>query len=136
MAVRVRRVPGQASGYVPGLCNIGADEIAHRRRAGHIGAAFTLGLFVVLLIVDMPPIVRLIVALPAAGAAAGYLQAWLRFCAAFGWWGVLNFGRRGRTESVADVHARARDRMRALQIGAASGLVGLLVGLLAVLWPG
>ena len=43
-------------------------------------------------------------------AAAGYLQAWLRFCAAFGLRGVFNFGPTGRQSSVADDAARRRDR--------------------------
>lgn len=135
MAAPSPRATIHEPGYVSGVCNIGADEIARRRRGGHLGALFTLAMFLVLVAVDVPPLVRFVVALPAAGAAAGYLQAWLKFCAAFGWLGVLNFGRRGRTERVNDPEARARDRLRALQIGAASAFVGVLVGLIAVLWP-
>jgi hypothetical protein len=135
LAGPVPRTAVAEPGYVPGVCNIGADEIARRRRGGHLGALFTLALFLVLVALGAPPLLRFLVALPAAGAAAGYLQAWLKFCAAFGWLGVLNFGRRGRTERVDDPAARARDRLRALQIGAASAVIGVLVGLIAVLWP-
>jgi hypothetical protein len=135
LAGPVPRTAVAEPGYVPGVCNIGADEIARRRRGGHLGALFTLALFLVLVALGAPPLLRFLVALPAAGAAAGYLQAWLKFCAAFGWLGVLNFGRRGRTERVDDPAARARDRLRALQIGAASAVVGVLVGLIAVVWP-
>ncbi|MDP9225284.1 MAG: hypothetical protein M3P18_15860 [Actinomycetota bacterium] len=135
LAVPPSRATIREPEYVPGVCNIGPDEIGRRRRSGHLGALFTLALFLVLLALGVPPLVRFVVALPAAGAAAGYLQAWLKFCAAFGWLGVLNFGRRGRTERVDDPAARARDRARALQIGAASAVVGVLVGLIAVLWP-
>ena len=121
--------------YRPGACNIGPAEIARRRRAGHVGllaAAVTLG---VLVAIGAPPAARLIVALPAAVAASGYLQARLRFCAGFGSRGVFNFGPLGQTHEVADGDARAQDRSKANQIGLASLAVGVAVGVLAVLLP-
>jgi hypothetical protein len=78
---------------------------------------------------------RLIVALPAAVSAAGYLQAWLRFCAAFGARGLSNFGPLGTIDRVAESTVRGRDRFRAFQIGVASVGFGLAVGLVAVLLP-
>jgi hypothetical protein len=121
--------------YRPGACNIGPAEIARRRRAGHVGllaAAVTLGALVA---IGSPPAARLIVALPAAVAASGYLQARLHFCAGFGSRGVFNFGPLGQTQEVADGDARAQDRSRANQIGLASLAVGVAVGVLAVLLP-
>ena len=67
------------AGYRPGVCNIGPEEIARRRRAGHVGLLVTVGVFALLVAIGAPPPVRLILALPAAGSASGYLQAWLRF---------------------------------------------------------
>src|SRR5674476_718690 len=92
--------------YEPGICNIGPAEVARRLRAGHVG-------------LGAPRLARLLVALPAAGAASGYLQARLQFCAGFGSRGVFNFGPLGQTKLVADADARARDRSRATQIGLA-----------------
>ena len=77
--------------YVPGQCNIGQAEIAGRRRAGHVGVVATIGLLAVLVAIGAPPLTRLVIAVPAAVAASGYLQARLRFCAAFGSRGVYNF---------------------------------------------
>jgi hypothetical protein len=121
--------------YQPGVCNIGPAEIARRRRAGHVGLLATIGLFAVLAAIGAPSLARLVLALPAAVAASGYLQAWWKFCAAFGSRGVLNFGPLGQTQPVADDDARARDRGRATQIGLASLAVGVAVGALAVLLP-
>jgi hypothetical protein len=123
------------AGYRPGVCNIGPDEIARRRRAGHVGVLATIALFAVLVAVDAPAIARIVVALPAAIAASGYLQAWLKFCAGFGARGVFNFGPLGRTETITDQAALASDRRRARQIGLASFAIGLGVGILAVLLP-
>ena len=82
-----------------------------------------------------PPLLRLVLFIPAAVAASGYLQAYLKFCAGFGRLGVYNFGRLGTTTKIADDTARAADRRKANQIGLASGLIGLAVAVVAVLLP-
>ncbi|MFI5225127.1 MAG: hypothetical protein ACHQ3P_00465 [Candidatus Limnocylindrales bacterium] len=132
---RPRAGAGVAGAYTPGVCNIGPAEIARRRRAGHVGALLTVGLLIVLVAVDAPPLVRLVVALPASVTAISYLQAWLRFCAGFGSRGIFNFGDLGQTEMVANEEDRARDRSRATRIGVAGGAIGLAVGILAELLP-
>jgi hypothetical protein len=119
--------------YVPGTCNIGPAEIALRRRVGHTGLIATAVLAAVLLAVDAAPAWRLLLALPAALAAAGYLQAWLRFCANFGWRGVYNFDTLGHEQRVAAAEARAQDRRRAVLLGGGSAAIGLAVALLSLL---
>ena len=121
--------------YLSGACNIGPAEITRRRRAGNVGALITLVGFAALVALQAPPPARLLLALPAAGAASGYLQAWLRFCAGFGSRGVFNFGELGQTTPVADPAERARDRLRATQIGAASLAIGVAAAIVAVLLP-
>lgn len=121
--------------YRPGACNIGPAEIARRRRAGHVGLLATAVALGVLVAIGAPPVARLLVALPAAVAASGYLQAKLHFCAGFGSRGVFNFGPLGQMQEVADGDARAQDRSRANRIGLASLAVGVGVGVLAVLLP-
>jgi len=86
-----------------------------------------------LVAVHAAPATRLLIAIPAAGGASGYLQAWLHFCAGFGSRGIFNFGQLGQTSSVADPEARARDRARATQIGFASLAIGAVVAAATVL---
>ena len=121
--------------YVPGTCNIGPEEIAIRRRAGHAGLAVTAALATVLLRSDLHPAWRLTLALPAAGAASGYLQARQRFCANYGFRGLYNFDARGQEQPVSRTQAQEQeeDRRRALQITATSAAIGLGVGLAAML---
>jgi hypothetical protein len=119
--------------YLPGTCNIGPAEIALRKRVGHAGLVATAVLAAVLVLLDATPVWRLTLGLPAALAAAGYLQAWLRFCANFGFRGVYNFEALGHEERVAAEEARAQDRRRALVVAAGSALVGLGVALLSLL---
>jgi len=121
--------------YRSGTCNIGPEEVARRRRAGHAGLIATVVLLAVLLALHVPPVFRLGVFVPAAGAAIGYLQAWFRFCAAFGVRGVYNFGPLGRTSSVDNPAAVAADRAMARRLALASTAVGLVVAIAAVLLP-
>jgi hypothetical protein len=118
--------------YVPGTCNIGPAEIALRRRAGHVGLAVTATLAAALLRSGLHPAWRLALALPAAGAASGYLQARQRFCADYGFRGLYNFDARGHEQPVAMAEAQSEDRRRSLQIAASSAAIGLGVGLVAM----
>jgi hypothetical protein len=137
-AVRGTSVDPQQSDdaqYIPGVCNIGRDEIRRRRRTGHFGLFVSIVVFAALVLVDAPPIFRLIIFLPAAVSASGYIQAYLKFCAGFGQLGVFNFGPRGSTQHVVDKAARAKDRAKARQIGLMAGLIGLAVALAAYIVP-
>jgi hypothetical protein len=127
--------PARSIDYVPGFCNIGPAEIARRRRAGHVGLAIALVLLAGLVAIDAPPAARLILVLPAAAAASGYLQAWLRFCAGFGARGIFNFGELGHTDDVVDPVARARDRAKARGIALASLAIGIVAAVIAIVLP-
>ena len=121
--------------YRAGACNIGPAEISRRRRTGHVGLAATIVLLAALLLLDAPAWWRLSLAVPAALSASGYLQAATRFCAAYGWAGVFNFGAGGfgNVASVADAAARRADRVKAATIGAGSALAGGVVAIAAFL---
>jgi len=121
--------------YQPGVCNIGPAEIARRRRAGHVGLIATIALFAILVLISAPPLARLMLVIPAAISASGYLQAYLKFCAGFGSRGIFNFDEVGTTEQVADAAARALDRAKANRIGLASFAIGIAVALVTVLIP-
>ncbi len=103
--------------------------------AGHIGLAVAIGLLALLIVAGAPHLLRLVLFVPAMGSAVGYLQARLRFCAAFGSRGVYNFGPLGQVVQVPDPEARRRDLLRSLQIFGGSVVVGVVVALVAVLLP-
>ena len=121
--------------YRPGVCNIGPAEIARRRRAGHVGLAAAAVTFALLVAIGAPPLARLLVGLPAVMAATGYLQAWFRFCVAFGSAGVFRFGSTGTTEAVPDAAARSRDRATALRMGLMATAIGASAAVLAAALP-
>jgi hypothetical protein len=121
--------------YQPGVCNIGPAEIARRRRTGHVGLIASVFILAALIAIGAPPLFRLVLILPVAVSASGYLQAYLKFCAGFGAAGVYNFGDVGTTDKVVDAAAKSRDRRKAFQIGGASFAIGLAVAVVAVLLP-
>ena len=127
--------PSSGEAYQPGICNIGPAEIARRRRAGNVGLGAAVAVLAGLVAVDAPRLSRLLVALPAAVSASGYLQARFRFCAGFGSRGIYNFGELGQTVQVEDGDARRRDRARSRQIGLASLSIGAAAGILSVGLP-
>jgi hypothetical protein len=124
-----------AAAYQPGVCNIGPAEIARRRRAGHVGLIATVVVFAILVVVGAPPLGRLLLIVPAAVSASGYLQAYLKFCAGFGSRGILNFGEVGSTQKVEDSGDRALDRAKANRIMLASFAIGIAVAVVAVVLP-
>jgi len=127
--------PPSDTGYRPGVCNIGPAEIARRRRSGHVGVVVAFATLAILVAMDAPDAARLLVGLPAAMAATGYLQAWFKFCVAFGSAGVFNFGAIGGTEQIVDPHARSRDRARVLRIGLVATAIGAIVAVLPLALP-
>lgn len=118
--------------YTAGVCNIGPAEIERRRRFGDWGAVATFVLVALLRLSGAGRGPRLLVALPATVAAAGYLQAAQRFCAAFAWMGIFNFGARGGGHRVPDAAARTADRRHAIRLGAQAAALGLGVALLGM----
>src|SRR5215218_805948 len=124
--------PMTAAQYVPGTCNIGPEEIALRRRAGHVGLAVTAALGAALLRSALSPGWRLTLALPAAGAASGYLQARQRFCANYGFRGLYNFDTRGHEQPVPLSDTGAEDRRRSIEIATSSAAIGLGVALVSM----
>ena len=112
-------------------CNIGPAEIARRRRS----AIFTSILYVVLalmvVVIDVPPLARLLLWPLATAVGVTWLQVVTRFCVAFGALGLENFGRLGGQVAV-DPGERAADRRRALLMILEGGLIGLALTLAVV----
>ena len=122
-------------GYQAGVCNIGPAEIRRRRMAGIAGVAAAILLGGLLLLLDVAPAWRLLVALPLASGLSGFLQARWHFCANYGWRGLRNLGAIGDAERVADARARAVDRRRALTIFGLSAAGAIAVAVAFMLLP-
>jgi len=115
--------------YIPGVCNIGLAEIKKRKQAGWAGLIATIVLWVAFIWFDVPSAWRLLLFFPAMMSATGFLQAYMHFCAYFGFASLFNFGDVGKTDSVSQAEFRAKDRRRAWQIIIYSILIGLAAAL-------
>ena len=133
MAVAAKK-PSQE--YIPGVCNIGPAERRLRRMGGIAGTVATLFILVVLLVSGGPIWWRLILIIPAAGAATGFLQDALHFCAGFGMKGIYNvINSVGVVDNIDLEEFRLKDKRKALQITIWSGLIGVAFALLTLLIP-
>lgn len=118
--------------YIPGVCNIGPDEIQKRKRAGWLGLGLAVALWGFLTWVAAPAVWQLTLFVPAMISATGFLQAYMHFCAYFGFASLFNFGDVGTTDSVSQAEFRAQDRRKAWQIIIYAALIGMAVALVGV----
>jgi len=126
-------MPVSKSTYTPGMCNIGPAERRMRRMSGIAAAVVTIALVAVLSIINAPWGVKLLVFIPAAISASGFLQDAFHFCAAFGLRGIYNVvNSTGVTENIELESYRKQDRRKALQIIGLSGLIGVAITLIAL----
>lgn len=122
--------------YIPGVCNIGPAEIRMRRASGIFGLGVTIIMFFLFYVVNVDPLLRLLIFVPAALAASGFLQAQLHFCAKFGMSGLFNFGDDIRKqESVDQAEYRRKDQRKAITIIAGSASIAFGVALVAYWLP-
>ncbi|MFI5368085.1 MAG: hypothetical protein ACHQ1F_03635 [Spirochaetia bacterium] len=118
--------------YVPGVCNIGPAEIRRRMQSGWIGLGATILLWTAFVVFQVPAAWRLLIFIPAATGAAGFLQACLHFCAEFGVRGVFNFASAvGKTETVEQAEFRRMDRRKAGLIALYAALIGAATAIAA-----
>lgn len=123
-------------GYVAGVCNIGEYEITRRRRFGLLNLAATLLIITFLVLIGADPVWRLLIFFPAFGAAIGFIQARMHFCAYFGLSSLFNFGEAGSSpEEVWEAELRRQDRRRAWTIIGYSLLIALGMTVAACLLP-
>jgi hypothetical protein len=117
--------------YIPGVCNIGEEEINMRKRSGRIGLIATIVLWALFIWFNVPQVWRLTLFIPAMMSATGFLQAYMHFCAYFGFASLFNFGDVGKTDSVSQAEFRVKDRRKAWQIILYSVLIGAVVAMVA-----
>lgn len=121
--------------YQPGVCNIGPAEIRQRRMSGYLGLAVAVVFLVLAFALGWPAWVRLLVVLPVALAATGFLQAAFHFCVKFGTQGLFNFGELGAQEAVHEAEYRRKDQRKALLIVGLTALIAAAVAIAAFVIP-
>ena len=117
--------------YIPGTCNIGKDEITRRKRVAAIGGVATI-LGAISIINKYPnPGPRIWLFLPALVFSIGWIQSKKKFCLAYGFMGVFNFGKSGQMQKALSQDDQTADRTTAFSIlGQAIVLAFAITGLI------
>ena len=113
--------------YVPGVCNIGKDEIKRQKVGVLLSFAVTIIVIMVLLLLPANRYWRLILLFPVTSFTVSLQQWYFHFCVAFGLKGVFNFGDFGKTDSVEQANFRKKDCAKAYRMIS----VGIVVGIIA-----
>jgi hypothetical protein len=121
------------SNYIPGACNIGKEEINKRKQFGVIGLILTILTYSLFVYFEASRGVRFLTFIPAVISAIGFLQARMRFCVYYGLAEMFNFDSLGKPSKVENDEFVKKDKKRARLIIYSSVLIGVVVGLIAVL---
>ena len=121
------------SEYIPGVCNIGKDEINRRKRIGIYWLVITSLVYILFLFLDTPRILRILISIPVFISAIGFLQARMHFCARLGLTSFFNFGTVGKKNIVTDNEFIKQDRMQASKIIFYSLMIGVICAAITVI---
>ncbi len=102
--------------YIAGSCNIGKEEIRRRKSVGLLGAIATILGAISIINKYQSASPRLWLFIPAMVFATGWIQSKKKFCLAYGYMGVFNFGKAGAAQKVRSKEERDADRATAFSI--------------------
>ena len=121
------------SEYISGACNIGPAEIKRRKQGAYLGGALYLIVSISLIASDASMSTRLWVFLPAALFAVGYIQSKRKFCVAYGFLGIFNFEKLGKTTKIIVNQELKADRKYAIKLSVQALLLAIILTLLTIL---
>ena len=123
------------SNYQAGACNIGPSEIKRRRQGALVGAILFAVTTILFVVTDASTSTRLVTFIPALLFAVGMIQSKRKFCVAYGFMGVFNFGKAGQMEKVRSSEEKAADRATALSLLSHAMVIALAITGLIYFWP-
>jgi hypothetical protein len=120
--------------YKAGACNIGEREIKRRMAVAWLGLFLSLILYVLLTDHRVNRWQYAWEFFPLMIFSLGLIQARSKFCVAYGWRNLANFGSKADTFSITDQEAIKADRQFALTIlvraiGVSIIVAGLIIGI-------
>jgi hypothetical protein len=133
--VQIEYQQGAGPGYVPGVCNIGPEEITRRRRSGYVALGIAAVVAIGLFVAGASPWLRILVFPALAGGIVSLEQARRHFCAGFGMAGLRNFGSFDQRETVTEAAALAVDRRASLVMFGYCSAIAAVITLGFVLLP-
>ncbi|KND49204.1 MAG: hypothetical protein AB203_02290 [Parcubacteria bacterium C7867-008] len=114
--------------YIPGVCNIGEEEVKGRIVSGWLGLILTIVIAAILVYLQATKWTYLVLFFPAFIGALGFLQGAFHFCVAFGTQGLFNVSQgMGHTESVSQAEYRSKDQKKVVLILVYSGIIAVII---------
>src|ERR1035437_6250616 len=98
--------------YIPGVCNIGREEIKQRKIVGIIGFTATVVTLFLLIYFNTPKSFKLFIFIPAVISSIGFLQARAHFCIYYGWASLFNFDSLGKKNKVEKDEYKIADKKK------------------------
>ena len=123
----------EGNNYIPGVCNIGREEIKQRKLVGIIGLILTVVYIFLLIFFNASISLRLLVIIPSIVSSIGFLQARAHFCIYYGWASLFNFETLGKKNKVEKDEYKTLDKNKSLRIIIYSLLIGLIIGSAAII---
>ncbi len=103
--------------YIPGVCNIGKDEIARRAAKLRFSLLLFAGAVTLLFLLPFNAFLFAFIVLVTAYSSILIFQIQQKFCILYGWMHVFNFKEVAEKKStVADEEWRKKDRAQVLKI--------------------
>ena len=115
--------------YIPGVCNIGKEEIKARRKSMYISFSLLVVDIIVLELLHANHWWGITVFVLATSFAVSFQQVYFKFCVNFGMRGVFNFGDLGKTFTSEQKEFYQKDRAKALKMIISGVVFGLIVSL-------
>jgi hypothetical protein len=123
------------SSYIPGVCNIGPDEIRSKYALAWISLAILVIFLIVAYFVPMPSAWKIVIFFPAFLSTLSFMQANNRFCVNLGLRGLMNMDQKaGKNEKkVEGMEFFVQDRATAKLLLIASLGISVVVTAIVVL---
>lgn len=112
--------------YIPGTCNIGDKEIAHRKAPLKYSLIVCAVLIAFIQLAGLSKGWRLLLFIPASIVAITFQQCYFKFCVSFGLRGLYNFGEVGKLNTVEQANDAKKDRAKTWQMIGLAVLFGIL----------
>jgi hypothetical protein len=119
--------------YIPGVCNIGREEIKQRKIVGIIGLIATVVTLFLLIYFNASTGFKLFIFIPAVISSIGFLQARAHFCIYYGWVSLFNFDSLGKKNKVEKDEYKIADKKKSFRIVVYSLLIGLIIVIAAMI---
>ncbi len=97
-----------------------------------MGLILTLQTYSLFVYFEVPKGARFLTFIPAVISAIGFIKARMRFCSCYGLARIFNFDSLGKSNKVENDEFVKKDKKRARSVIYFSVLIGIMVGLIAV----